>query len=63
MMAPQMLSTADGRFLHAVAPFCRHLAVSRVLASVSHGIAETGCSDVAPTIDTCDSTAAAEPRP
>jgi hypothetical protein len=63
MMAPQMSSTADGRCLNAVAPCCRNLAVSSVLASVSHGISDTGFSDLSPTIDTCDSTSAAAPRP
>jgi hypothetical protein len=63
MMARQMSSTADGSFLHAFAPFCRTLALSSVLASVSHGIAETRCSDVAPQIERCDRPSTAEPRP
>jgi hypothetical protein len=62
-MAPQMSSTADCRVLHAFAPFCRNVALSSVLASVRHGIADTRCSDVAPTIDMCDRTSGAEPRP
>jgi hypothetical protein len=63
MMAPQMSSTADGRCLHAIAPFCRQSAVSRILASASHGMADPGGSDVAPPIERCNSTAVAEPRP
>jgi hypothetical protein len=56
MMAPQRSSTADGSYLNAFAPFCRTCALSSVLASVSPGIAETRCSDVAPIIDMCDRT-------